>query len=105
MSTFKYFNRGDATVRFAIALLALAGTGYVAEALVQNPITSRGAPDRLVKQTAPPPSRATNISHPPRAAGSNRHAGDQVNAPDEQIAQPRECDLPRGIATDCLFLD
>jgi len=104
MPTFTYPNPGRSFVRFAVLLLAVAGTSYFAGARFHSPISSRdvsaafATPALAAESNFTNPLQATGIVAPARADERGRFDG-------ERIPQPRECDLPKGISTECIFLD
>ena len=84
-------------MRSTVVLLAVAATGYVAAALVHDAL--------------PHSNGAAVFARPVRAAETN--AGDTLRVPAtlgmvpdaEWTESPRECDLGKGISTECIFMD
>jgi len=85
-------------------LLAVAGASYMVGAFFHNPVSSRdvsaaiAGPAQAAESNFANPLQATGIVVPARADDRGRFDG-------ERIPQPRECDLPNGISTQCIFLD
>jgi len=85
-------------------MLAVAGAGFVAEALWHNPMSSRdvtdafASPARAAEPNIQDQLRATAIAPPASTDGIGQFDG-------EQIPQPRECDLAKGISIECMWLD
>jgi hypothetical protein len=84
--------------------LIAAAIGYVAGAVVHNSL--------------PPPNDPLAFAQPVQAAQANSDAAlplaanlftlpsaDELRRSDAGIEDPRECDLPKGISTACLFMD
>ena len=104
MPTFTYPNRESSFVRSTVILLAVAGTGYVAGALLHNTVSSR---DDSVAFARPVQAAKSNLRDPRPATGTVAAAGAvEWGRPDsERIPEPRECDLVHGISIACLFMD
>ena len=104
MPTFTYPNRERSFVRSTVILLAVAGTGYVAGALLHNTVSSR---DDSVAFARPVQAAKSNLRDPRPATGTVAAAGAvEWGRPDsERIPEPRECDLVHGISIACLFMD
>jgi hypothetical protein len=104
MPTFTYPNPGRSFVRPAILLLAVAGTSYVVGVLLQNPISSRDVSALLA---APAQAAESNFANPLQVTGTvaSVRADERRRFDGERILQPRECDLPNRISTECMFLD
>ena len=96
--------RGRSNMRSTAVLLFVAGIGYVTGALVHNSL--------------PPPNDPLAFAQPVRAAEANSGAflpaaaslgtvpgADKLRRSDAGIEDPRECDLPKGISTACIFMD
>jgi hypothetical protein len=108
MSTFAYPNRGTSFVGSTVLLLAVAGTSYVAGALLHDPVRSPGisptyAGAAFASPLMPDVSLArdpvpTTVEFPMATAETGQFDG-------ERIVQPRECDLVNGVSTACLFMD
>jgi hypothetical protein len=89
--------------RSAAVVLAFAATGYVVGALVHGAL--------------PPPSDPAAFAQPVQAATSSGDSlpvaatlatvpgADKLRASGAGIEDPRECDLPKGISTSCIFMD
>ena len=101
MPTFTYPSRGRSFVRSTILLLAVAGAGYVAGALLHNPASPR---DVSVAFATPARAAQSNFRDP--LPGTVALAAVEWGRSDvERIPEPRECDLLQGISTACLFMD
>jgi hypothetical protein len=91
-------------VRSTLVLLAVAGAGFVAGALWHNPMSSRevsaafASPAQAAHSNYRDPLRATGTAPPASTDGIGQVDG-------EQIPQPRECDLAKGISIECMWLD
>ena len=81
-------------------LFIVAAVGYVVGAVVQNSL--------------PPSSDPVAFAQPVRAAEAVENADATVTTvpsvgklrrSDAGIEDPRECDLPKGITTQCVFMD
>jgi hypothetical protein len=96
--------RGRLNIASTIVLLAVAAMGYNALA--------------FVRETLPPPNDAATLARPDRGAETKLDnvplAAPLVTVPDfdesrfsdaEWTESPRECDLGKGIASACLFMD
>ena len=90
--------------RSMFAPLIAAAIGYVAGAVVHSSL--------------PPPNDPLAFAQPVQAAQANSDAAlplaaslftlpnaDRLRRSDADIEEPRECDLPRGISTACIFMD
>jgi len=89
-------------VRPIALVLAVAGAGYVAGALLHGTAPVRG------ESAAFAPSAQAALSRDPLPAiGTVPPAGavEWGRSVGERIAEPRECDVVNGISTACLFMD
>jgi hypothetical protein len=103
MSTFKYPNRGRSFVRSTVFLLAIAGTSYVAGALLHNTASSR---DDFAALVRPVQAAESNLRDPLPASGTVTPAAFEWSGPDsERFSEPCECLLAQGISTECVFMD
>jgi len=103
MPTFTHPNRGRLFVCSTVFLLAVAGTGYVAGALLHNTVSSRDdsafvRPVGAAELSFGDPLAATGTVAPATAVEWGR-------SDSERIPEPRECDLANGVSTACLFMD
>jgi hypothetical protein len=103
MASFADANRGTSFVRSTVLFLAVAGTSYVAGALVHNPASSRDisasfAPPVLAAEPLFRAPAFEDDGFPPPSAIESSRTGNE-------ITEPRECDLPKGISVACLFMD
>jgi len=91
-------------MRSKVGLLFVAAIGYVTGALVHNSL--------------PPPNDPLAFAQPVQAAEANSGAflpapsslatvpgADKLRRSDAGTEDPRECDLPKGITTACIFMD
>ena len=103
----------DRIRRFARSTLVLvivagasfaAGVGFVAGALQPSPMS----PAKISAAFAPS-ARAAEPGFPGslRASGTvaQSSTGGSAHFDEPQVPQPRECDLAKGISTECLWLD
>jgi hypothetical protein len=102
MAAFNNLVCGRSWSSAAVLLLAVVGTSYVAEALVDAAVSSRRDSASFVKPaTATEPRRdslpGSSIVAPPVVDWSQAEGG--------HISQPRECDMAQGISTECTFMD
>jgi hypothetical protein len=104
MPTFAYPNRGRSFVRSTVVLLAVAGTGYIAGAFFHNLESSR---DNSAAFAHSAQAAEFNIRDPLPATGNvaPAYADGRDRSDGGRIAEPRECDLAKGISTACLFMD
>ena len=100
-----YPGRGRSAMRPTVVLLTIAAAGYFAGALVHGSL--------------PPSNDAVAFARPVQAAEANSGGAFPVAAPlaavpravdsrwsdAEWMANPRECDVAKGIATACVFMD
>ena len=104
MQSAMYRAEGTTTLRRTAVMLALAGAAYIAGALSHGPVGFRDVSTAF----AQPPSAAQSKSRVQMpTVGTITPAGADVwgRSDGEQIFEPRECDLERGILTACLFMD
>jgi hypothetical protein len=107
MTNLIYSAHRRAIVRRTVLVLAVAGAGYLAVALLHDKASPRNessafsAPARAAEFSAPPPANHAvqpNIAAP--AATSDSGQSDSA-----RIQDPRECDVAKGIETACMFMD
>jgi hypothetical protein len=103
MASFADTNRGASFFRSTVLFLAVAGTSYVAGALVHNPASSRDISASFAPpvQAAEPRFRAPLLEDDGFAMPSAIESG----RTGDEVTEPRECDLPKGISVACLFMD
>jgi hypothetical protein len=99
MQAFRYISDKRSFVRSTVLLLTLACVSYVAGALSHNTGSSRDASAAFA-----PPVQAASFNFRDTLAASAAIAPPTADAWD-RIPDPRECDLGRGIATTCQFMD
>jgi len=88
-----------------VVLLAVAATGYVAGAFVQDSLQQS---NNSMAFAQPVRAAETNSGDAPLAAATLAAfsgADESTRSHTERIADPRECDLGKGISTACMFLD
>jgi hypothetical protein len=104
MTTPMYAVQGTSIVRRTAVVLAVAGAGFITGALLHSPIGFR---DVSAAFAQPAQAAQSNLLQTTPATGTIAPAGADEWAPSdgERIFEPRECDLPKGISTACLFLD
>jgi hypothetical protein len=108
MPTFTCPNFGRSFVRCSVLMLAVAGTGYAAGALFQNPLSSRDVSAAFAAPAFARPAQRSQSDRDdsPAATDAIPPTPAELGRFDAQrIFEPRECDLPRGISTACLFMD
>ena len=99
-----YLARGSAKMRSTVFLLAVATMGYAAGALLHGspPLTNEAL--ALAGPTQAAEIRLSTALSPavplPAVRGAKESRLDAGG-----IEDPRECDLPKGISTACLFMD
>jgi hypothetical protein len=88
-------------------VLAVGSAGYVAGALLQSSgsvrdVSAAFAPPAFARPIEPP-----DFNHAARpATGIVPAAPVELGRSDhERLLEPRECDLTKGISTDCMFMD
>ena len=104
MTTPMYAAQGTSIVRRTAVVLAVAGAGFIAGALLHGPIGSR---DVSAAFAQPAEAAKSNFLQTTPATSTIAPAGaDEWGQSDGgRIFEPRECDLPKGISTACLFMD
>ena len=104
MTSRLYAAQGRSIAGRTVAVLVVAGAAFIAGGLSQSPISFRDVstafaqPARAAQGSLREVMPAPRTIAPARADGWGRSEG-------EQIYDPRECDLARGISTACLFMD
>jgi len=102
MTTPMYAAHRRSIVRPIALVLAVAGAGYVAGALVHGTSSPRDGSTAFARsaQAAEPRDSlsASGIVLPANAVDWDRSYR-------ERISEPRECDVAKGISTACLFMD
>jgi hypothetical protein len=96
MASFTYPNHGRAVARSAVILLAVVGAIDVAEALLDMSAASAGDSVAFAR-SLPAAEPSADIVTP--------YVVDWSRAEDALSTQPRECDMAKGIATECVFMD
>ena len=99
MTTTMYSTHEKSIVRTTALVLAVAGAGYVAGAILQGTTPVRGE-SAAFAQSAESRDLLSAGGIVPRT-----DAIDWDRADRERISQPRECDVAKGISTACLFMD
>jgi hypothetical protein len=85
-------------------LVIAAGIGYVTGALVHNPLLPSTDPLAFAQPVSA--AEASPSANVPAAASLARvPGGEKLRRSDTGIEDPRECDLPNGISTSCIFMD
>ena len=96
-------DRETSSLRSTAAVVAFAATGYILGALVHG--------------TLPPPSDSAAFAQPVQVATDSDDSfplaatlatvpgADKLRRSGAGIEDPRECDLPSGISTACIFMD
>jgi len=89
-------------VRPIALVLAVAGVGYVAGALLlgTTPVRGESAAFAASAQAAEPRDPLSTSGTIPAV-----YAVDWGRSDRDRISEPRECDVPKGISTACLFMD
>ena len=103
MTTTPMYSAHQRSIVRPIALvLAVASMGYVAGALLHGtaPVRSESAAFAPSAQAAEPRDPLSASGTIPAAYGVDWGRSDR-----ERIWEPRECDVPKGISTACLFMD
>jgi hypothetical protein len=95
-------------LRLTVLTLAAGGAGYVAGTLLQETgslrdVATAFAPPAFARPMEPVDP---NVRDPRPATGVVPAAPADLGRSDhERVLEPRECDLTKGISTDCLFMD
>jgi len=103
MTTTPMYSAHQRSIVRPIALvLAVAGMGYVAGALLHGTASPRDGSAAFARsaQASEPRDQLPASGAVPAA-----YAVDWDRSDRERISQPRECDVPKGISTACLFMD
>ena len=102
MTTPMYSADRRSMVRPIALVLAVAGAGYVAGALLHGTAPQRGGSVAFA-----PSVQAAEPRNPLPASGAFplAEAVDWSRSDPERISEPRECDVANGISTACLFMD
>ena len=93
-----------ANTRSAGVLLIAAGIGYVTGALVHTSLPPPNDPVAFA-QPVRAAEASSNANLPAAASLASVPGGDKLRRSDAEIEEPRECDLPKGISTSCIFMD
>ena len=89
-------------VGLTVLVLAVAGAGYVAGALLHGKASPHDGSTAFARSAQAAEPRDLQ---PASGAVPAAYAVDWDRSDRERISQPRECDVPKGIATACLFMD
>ena len=104
METFKHPHCASSFVFSIALLLAVAVTACVAVALVRNTTWSGEHSAAFARPLQVPESSPRDrLSQSSTVGPVARKEGSSSDG--ERISQPRECDLAKGITTECIFMD
>ena len=102
MTTPMYPAHRRSIVRPIALVLAVASAGYVAGALLHGTTSPRDGSAAFARS-----AQAAEPRDPLSTSGTITAAVavDWDRSDRERISEPRECDVPKGISTACLFMD
>ena len=102
MTTPLYSAHRRSMVRPIALVLAVASAGYVAGALLHGTTSPRDGSAAFARS-----AKAAEPRDPLPASSAVRPANavDWSRFDREGFSEPRECDVPKGISTACLFMD
>ena len=104
MTKLSYTFEGRSIVRRTAAVVAVAGRAFIAGALSHSPISFRDVSTAFAQPARAAQGSLREVMPAPRTIAPAR-ADEWGRSEGEQIYDPRECDLARGISTACLFMD
>jgi len=92
--------------RATIAALAIAAAGYVAGAVVQSTLAPSTAPSAFAQQARAAGINSRDAEPPAASTFAIAPSADASRRLDPEWSEtPRECNLQKGIATACIFMD
>jgi hypothetical protein len=104
MPRLAYPVRSTSIARSTVLSLAATAAGFTLGALSTSLVSPGDVsaaftpPDWAAESIVAPPLRPTSGSVPKAATGGGMPVG-------EVIPQPRECDLTKGVSTECVWMD
>ena len=96
-------DREGSSMRSTAAVVAFAAIGYIAGALVHGTLPPPSDPAAFAQPVQV--TTDSDDSFPFAATLATVPGADKLRRSGAGIEDPRECDLPKGISTACIFMD